>query len=139
MPNEEKKVTISKQDYDSLMQRLKEVEGGEKRTVLSRPKFRTARIRLYNEVPVIAYGKLKEKKIDDGQGGWDVLLMLPFTLVDGTEKEEQYIKFLRETSYVDCKIVKMELVDEGEKELGMVKLVEYGEWNAKDTGVMVPN
>ena len=139
LKDEKNTIRVSKKEYLSLMDRIKEIENGDKRSVMRRPSFRTARIRLFDEVPVIEYKKLIEKKIEDGQGGWKVELVLPFKLLTGEEKEEVYIDFLRNTSSVDCKILKMEVVDEGEKEFGVTKLVEYGEWNAKDTGIMVPN
>jgi hypothetical protein len=140
MANEEKKMmTVSKDEYTALLERVKGLESGTQRTVLRRPAFRTARIRILDGVPVVAYGKLKEKKIEDGKGGWSFELVLPFTLSTGETKEEVYIDFLRDTPYVDCKILKMEMIDEGIKEYGTVKVVEYGEWKGKDTGLQVPN
>lgn len=95
-------ITLNKTQYEGLLERLGNLEKGQRQ---ERPKLvteRTAKLRFYGDKPVIWYGNVRE--IKDKDTGKLVGWMDIKTIDDKTYKVE-YLKFLNENVSVVVQIV----------------------------------
>lgn len=98
-------VTLTKEQFDSLMGRLNRIEKGETVSKVSRITDRTANVRIFEGLPVVGIKKTFSKRNEDNK---EMLMCTILVNNDGKveEKEVNYLDFLNNCPAEMVKIIK---------------------------------